>query len=277
MTSYEHPHHITYIGYVDSKDRLSGTTSNFSTIIDLPPNNFDRVCLLQASIPKSYYLYDSSNNTFILRENSVNTTITIPVGNYNRVSFAVVLKSLLDGGSILLGGVNNNVYTITYPSKTLQTDTNKYTFTYTTNGASRTSSFLFQTNFSGIGFGFANSTTNAFVSSSLVSTNAINLSSKTRLFLKSNICNLANNQVLQEIFSSSVQDNSIITYQQNEIDANSKLFLAQDDNLFTFQLCDRFNNVVDLNGLDMVISIYLYKADDTNQYIKNDIILKNMT
>jgi len=277
MTSYEHPHHITYIGYVDSKDRQSGTTSNFTTILDLPPNNFDRVCLLQASIPKSYYLYDSSNNTFILSENSVNTTITIPIGNYNRVSFAVILKSLLDTASILLGGVNNNVYTITYPNKTLQTDTNKYTFTYTTNGAARTSSFIFQSNFSGIGLGFSNNTTNTFVSLSLISTNAINLASKTRLFLKSNICNLANNQVLQEIFSSSTQDNSIVTYQQNEIDANSKLFLAQDDNLFSFQLCDRFNNVVDLNGLDMVISIYLYKKDDTNQYIKNDIILKNMT
>lgn len=272
----EHPHHINFVGYIDSKDRIAGTTSNFTSIIDLPPNDFNRVCLLQASIPKSWYLYDTTNNTFTLRENGVNTTITIPVGNYNRVSFAVILTSLLNTASQLLGGVNFNTYTITYPNKTLQTDNNKYTFSYTTTGAARSSSFIFSTNYCGLGFGFVNGSTVNFVAQSLVSVNAINLASKTRLFLKSNVCSLANGQILQEIFSSSVQDNSIVTYQQNEIEANSKLFLQQDDNAFSFQLCDRFNNVVDLNGLDMVISIYLYRADDTNQYIKNDIILKNL-
>jgi hypothetical protein len=272
----EHPHHINFVGYVDSKDRLSGTTSNFTSIIDLPPNDFNRVCLLQASIPKSWYLFDSTNNTFTLQENTSTTTITIPVGNYNRVSFGVILQSLLNTASQLLGGINFNTYTITYPNKTLQTDNNKYTFSYTTMGTARTASFIFSNNYCGPCFGFNNGSTNPFVTQSLVSVNAINLASKTRLFLKSNVCSLANQQILQEIFSSSVQDNSIVTYQQNEIDANSKLFLAQDDNAFSFQICDRFNKVIDLNGLDMVISLYFYRFDDTNQYIKNDIILRNI-
>lgn len=272
----EHPHHINFVAYVDSKDRISGTSSNFTSIIDLPPNDFNRVCLLQASIPKSWYLFDSTNNIFTLQENSSTTIITIPVGNYNRVSFGVILQSLLNTASQLLGGINFNTYTITYPNKTLQTDNNKYTFTYTTTGAPRSASFIFSNNYCGPCFGFNNGSTNPFDTQSLVSVNAINLASKTRIFLKSNVCSLANGQILQEIFSSSVQDNSIVTYQQNEIDANSKLFLAQDDNAFSFQICDRFNKVIDLNGLDMVISLYFYRFDDTNQYIKNDIILRNI-
>jgi hypothetical protein len=42
----------------NSKDRISGTNSNFvSTPIDIGINKFDSVCLVSASIPKSFYKY----------------------------------------------------------------------------------------------------------------------------------------------------------------------------------------------------------------------------
>ena len=285
----EHPHHITFTAYIDSYTRTAGTTSNFTCKIDLPPNNFDRVCLLQCSIPKSWYLFDSTNNTFILREidqvapfGTYNLTITIPVGNYSRISFASIVEALLNTASAsLAAGPYTNTYTITYPSSS-QTNTNKYTYTSTSVSAPtlKTSSFIFSSNNCGIPLGFNNSSTNAFSQVGLIgtlqSTNAINLSSKNRLYLKSNLCQLANKTILQEIFSNNVQDNGIIVYQQSEIDANSKLFFSNSDNLFSFQLTDRFDNIVDLNGLDFVMSIYFYKIDDTNQYIKNNIILQTL-
>lgn len=277
-TDYSHPHHITFTAYIDSVSRTSGESGNFTTKIDLPPNNFNRVCLLQASIPKSWYLFDSTNNTFILKENSNQTTITIPVGNYTRISLASVLSLLLTNASKTapLGDISNyNTYSINYPTSS-QTNTNKYIYSYITTGVVKNASFLFQTNNCCIPLGFNNSSTNVFTSLSLQSVNAINLSSKTRLYIKSNLCQLANRAILQEIFSNSVQDNGLVVYQQNEITANSKLFFSNSDNVFSFQLCDRFDNPIQLNGLDWTCSIYFYTEDDTNQYIKNNIILQNL-
>lgn len=289
QSSSSHPHHITYTAYIDSSTRSSGTPSNFTTKLELPPNEFDRVCLLQASIPKSYYLFDSTNNTFILQEidqvspfGTYNLTITVPVGNYTRINLASIVTSLLNTASASLSaGPYTNIYTITYPSSS-QTNTNKYTYTSTsTSGPTlKTSSFVFSTNNCGIPFGFDNSSTNPFTQVSLVgtlvSTNAINLSAKTRLYIKSDLCSLANGSILQEIYSTNNQDNSIIVFFQNDIDVNSKLFLSNSDNLFSIQLCDRFGKIIDLNGLDITLAIYFYKTDDTNNYIKNDIILKNL-
>lgn len=290
MTSNEsvHPHHITFTAYIDSSTRTSGTPSNFNTVIDLPPNNFDRVCLLQASIPKSWYLFDNTNNTFILREidqvspfGTYNLTITIPVGNYNRINLASIVTALLNtASSSLSAGPYTNIYTITYPSSS-QTNTNKYTYTSTsTSGPLKTSTFIFSSNNCCIPFGFNNSSTNVFTQVSLVgtliSTNAINLSSKTRLYIKSDLCELSNKSILQEIYSTNIQDNGIIVYIQSEIEANSKLFLSNSDNLFSIQLTDRFDNIVDLNGLDITLSIHFYKTDDTNSYIKNDILVRQL-
>lgn len=277
-TDYSHPHHITFTAYIDSYNRVQGTTSNFTCKIELPPNDFNRVCLLQASIPKSWYLFTSNNNTFILKENSNQTTITIPVGNYTRISLASVLSLLLTNASKTspLGDISNyNTYSINYPTSS-QTNTNKYTYSYVTTGVVKNASFLFQTNNCCIPLGFNNSSTNVFTSLSLQSVNAINLSSNTRLYLKSNLCSLANRTILQEIFSNSVQDNGLVVYQQNEIEANSKLFLSNSDNLFSFQLCNRFDEIIDLLGLDFTMSVYFYKADDTNSYIKQNILLQNL-
>ena len=192
-----HPHHVNFTAYIDSYTRTSGTTSNFTCKLELPPNSFDRVVLLQASIPKSWYLFDSTNNTFVLREidqvspfGTYNLTITIPVGNYNRINLASILSSLLNTASASLSaGPYTNTYTISYPSSS-QTNTNKYTYTSTSTSAItlKTSSFVFSNNNCCIPLGFDNSSTNAFTNIALVGTllsvNAINLSSKNRLFIK---------------------------------------------------------------------------------------------
>ena len=48
------PHSIFYI---DSQNRTSGTSGNFSINLNMPPNNtYNRIVVMQASIPKSFYL-----------------------------------------------------------------------------------------------------------------------------------------------------------------------------------------------------------------------------
>ena len=41
-------------------------------------------------------MINSTNNTFILEENSIQTQITLPIGNYNRISLKNVLETVLN-------------------------------------------------------------------------------------------------------------------------------------------------------------------------------------
>ena len=59
------------IFYIDSQNRLNeaDTSSNFTVRVDMPPmNKYNRICVLQASIPKSYYLISDGRNTLALNE-----------------------------------------------------------------------------------------------------------------------------------------------------------------------------------------------------------------
>ena len=91
------------IFYVDSAQRIvsdTSTTSNFSYKFDIDPNsNFDMVVVLDLSIPTSYYLVQSGQNTFILEELGVPTIITVSVGNYSRSSFGNTITTLLNSNS----------------------------------------------------------------------------------------------------------------------------------------------------------------------------------
>jgi hypothetical protein len=97
---------------INSADRISGTNGNFQYKIDMPKNSgYDRVCLLQALIPKSYYLVASPFNTFTLSENGVNTLITVTPGNYNVRSWITLMGALLTTSSS-----QGYVYAIAFPN-----------------------------------------------------------------------------------------------------------------------------------------------------------------
>ena len=102
--------------YINSRDRISGTDSDFLYQFEMPADvKFDHVCVMQACIPKSYYLI-KANETFTLTEDAKSVNISLPVGNYTRKSFASTLQSMLTTNS-----PNGYTYTVTYPtSSTVQ-------------------------------------------------------------------------------------------------------------------------------------------------------------
>ena len=53
--------------YIDSHNRLNGT-SNFLYQLDYKDEDYDYCVVLQPSIPKSYYLVQSGQNTFHYEE-----------------------------------------------------------------------------------------------------------------------------------------------------------------------------------------------------------------
>ena len=69
------------IFYIDSQNRTSGTSGNFSINFDMPPNNsYNRIVVMQASIPKSFYLVSAPYNTFQLLETGTTLQPQIHLG-----------------------------------------------------------------------------------------------------------------------------------------------------------------------------------------------------
>jgi hypothetical protein len=168
-----------YYYYIDSRQRLSGTDSNFSYNISLPDDHdFTHVCLLNALIPKSYYLIQAGFNTFQLQEGDETVTVTKSPGNYLLNVFKTIIGQLLTAAS-----PSGWVYTLTYPSGN-QPDTGM--FTYSVSGNTSQPSIICGSNlFEPLGF-FMNST-NTFINNSLTSTTVIKLVSEDRLNIHSSI------------------------------------------------------------------------------------------
>ena len=95
------------IYYINSENRISGTSSNFTYQIDIPEGlRIDSCCVLSMTIPKSYYLVRNKYNQVTVTFDGVPFVVTVPRGNYTAVNFMPVLVSLLndlknpDGSSV---------------------------------------------------------------------------------------------------------------------------------------------------------------------------------
>ena len=268
-SSSSHPQVVSF----NSKDRQSGSNSNFvSAPVDIGINKFNAVCLLCASIPKSYYNLPSGYNTFTLTEKAVSTTITIPVGSYNKINLASVLSTLLTAGSTTLG--NNWTYVVSNPSPTVA-DTFKFTFTVSGNGAFQPTITMSSTSpFRQLGL--EQSTAYPFVANILVSVNAINLAYVLRMFIKSNICNDSTDGVLDEILSvGSFAPQSVLFYQQFNIDVNTRVFNSNNPNSWNFNIVDSYGQEIDFNGIPWAFTLVFYQRNDTHELHKNELMITN--
>lgn len=72
-----------------SSDEGTGTPGDFLITMHIPATH-DRISLIAASIPKSYYLINSSDNTFHIGA----VTYTIPIGNYSLSKLVAALNTL---------------------------------------------------------------------------------------------------------------------------------------------------------------------------------------
>jgi len=268
-SSSSHPQVVSF----NSKDRQSGSNSNFvSSPIDIGINKFNAVCLLCASIPKSYYNIPSGYNTFTLTEKAVSTTITIPVGSYNKINLASVLSTLLKAGSTTLG--NNWTYVVSNPSPTVA-DTFKFTFTVSGKGAFQPTITMSSTSpFRQLGL--EQSTAYLFVANVLVSVNAINLAYVLRMFIKSDICNDSNDGILEEILSvGSFAPQSVLFYQQFNIDVNTRVFNGNNPNSWNFNIVDSYGQEIDFNGIPWAFTLVFYQRNDTHELHKNELMITN--
>ena len=244
------------IVYVSSSDRISGTSNDF--IINLcdrikTPNNYDTVSLINFSCPKSYYLFNSLNNRFIVIENGNQTVITIPIGNYDFYTLTNELNTLLSAC----------VYTYQVTNSQL---TGKFLFTVSNNNNIQPS----------IDFNTANSAYKilgfdkllyTFAGNTLSSANIVNLQLTNTVRL---CANFIYRGTLATIIPN-IADFSMINY--NEYNPNFTSHSITNTSLgnVRFWLLDGItNNPLNLNGLDWFCTFAIYKKNSYYEHMIED-------
>lgn len=253
------------IFYINSTNRLSGSHSNFSYKLELrPETEFTHVAVMQAIIPKSYYLIQEEQNTITLNENGSLSIITIPIGNYTRSSFVSIFQTTLNAS-----GVWN--YLVSIDDTTTGPETGKLLFTVTGNSDIQPS-FIFTT-FLYEMLGFEQNSTISFQNNSLTSINVINMQKEASVFIRSDIVSNSGDNILQDVFTSNTSDYGNIIFQNENINYNCKK-LNSSQKVYDFYLTDENNNPINLNGRNWQITICLFNKNDLLNIIKRYIQFK---
>jgi len=145
-------------------------------------------------------------------------------------------------------------------------DTGKFTYTVSGNSSQPSiivTDVLFEP------FGFFQSSTNQFVNNSLTSTTVINLQSETRLLIHSSLVNNpAQDNVLISINATSNVCFSTISYINYAPEYRTHRLMSQQIQTASFSLTDESGRVLDLNGLNMNLTLLFFKIDPVYDFVK---------
>jgi len=242
----------TYTVFIDSSQRVNGTTDNFSIQLKRPfilskPSNYFQVTVKSAEIPYNFQQVNVNNNVltfqFVRGVYNLTSSITIPKGNYNVNNLLSVLKSNISPQFI-----------ITYDNVK-----NKFTFTHATND------FMFMSSSTCLQIlGFNNNETiasNPSASLSLTSVNCVNVYSIRTIQVNSNLITYNINKVQKNNFCIlcsvpiTCTPFSLIEY-INRTNFKTNLFLNRISNI-KIKLTDDNGNLIDLNGCHYSLTIQL--------------------
>lgn len=242
--------------YVNSRNKQEGSThEDFSISLDIDlSKHYDRVCMLSASIPKSFYIVQS-NDYFILDEGGLQANITISAGNYTRNSLASSLQTALNTAS-----PNNYSYTVNY--RQIQTSYDDGKFYFTTDGID--CSFIFNTTMYEV-LGFEPNETYNFSAGTLTSSNVVNLQKENVIYIKSDIVD-EQDGILQHVYGNSNASYSHIIFENSHVLETSKKFRGRNNNIsvYNFMIVNENGVKLQLNGVNWVCVLMLYKSDNIN-------------
>lgn len=248
--------------YINSKNRATGTTSDFQVtvpgFIDLNdnPNKYRvKLSVLRAVIPYSFYNMTNNNNKFRLSEsdddgvtNLVSNDFTIPIGNYDAITFRNKIKELI------AAWVRPTPFTYTF---LFDRSTHKFTLSIAEDNKKIVLEFLGdESAYLQFGFSEGASVSATFPSKSIASSNVIQLSGDHQVYVK---CSLSNDNTIDfntnsssltlvtlpidspafHLLTYSEMDDKADTYISNTIVDNFRLFLTNQNSI-----------PLDLNGLD---------------------------
>ena len=230
---------------IDSRDRLSGSTSTTDFRIKLPEaikvNSTIRI--VDLIIPRTFYTFGSSNSTITFDEvSTADQTATITSGSYTTSELTSHLKTILDAAS-----TDGQTYTVSYDNNTM-----KITIACDANVDLRFS----ETNSPYYELGFSNADTGA--GTSHVASNVIQLQGHNYLYIDLNNTN-------DEVRSSSSADSGtfyfpfvgsrgdITSFSDNSYKQSTKF--KQGANYLHVKVKGRGNSVISLNGADFIMTL----------------------
>lgn len=227
--------------YLDSKDKVSGTNSDFQiNVTDLVTNSHKEISIESVILPKSFYAINANNRTFQLTISASSETISLTLGNYTMAQFLTELKTKLDASSLTA-----DIFTVTYSTSTgaltIVSDLNAFTIT----SGTRNYRYL----------GLPPSTPQSSTSLSWTSPRVIDIGSTRYLDIllsgvglaSSNTYN-ANNDVLARVFAN-VANFETIYYTSGNFDYVS--IFGDKLSILRISVVDDFGDVVELNGSDI--------------------------
>ncbi len=235
--------------YLDSADRLTGTSDNF--IIDLsrqiPPNAvFDSVTLCSAAIPKSWWIINATNNILNFTENGTPLTATIGNGNYSAADLGTQIGAVMSAASTI-----SATYTLV-----LNTRLGQYYFT-TNNAAPTTIDFTAATGLEKI-LGF-DASIYTFTALAILAPYVCNLQLTNVVQINSSLVGGAD-QVLCEIIPDSISYSTLVYNEQNA-GLVAKPMKNTTNSIFSFNLVDTDERAIDLHGLNWSAVIVLFRAN----------------
>lgn len=251
------------IFYINSGDQLINVKNTWKADLQLPSysERFDRITVLQANIPISYYMIQSGYNSFVLNENGTSVEISITPGNYNANSFSTIMSSLLTTNS-----PNGYTYTIIYPINFTENNTGKFTFRVSNSVVQI--SFIFDDSPIHEQFGFDANSENFFSGGYLTSQNVLKFIPEDTLFIHSSLVNNNQDDVLQEFYNSNSIPFSILTWLNPDPLAFSKPLVKGLQKNISFSITDEDGKPIFMNGLNIMLSICLYKSNNINSKIE---------
>jgi len=255
------------VEYINSALRSNGTNESFTWTITMSQDEvYDKVVVLFANIPISYYLVSSGSNVFQLQELTTVVNITVPPGDYSSNSFINVVLPLINSAS-----PNHWTYTMSINNSFTSAQNGLYTWTVSGNSSNQPS-FIFPTgNYLFDQFGFSAGSTNVFVGNTLTSVNVLNFVPETSIYCYSNLIETRDNNttnILQEFYGQNNVNFSNLVYQCTSLEGYSKTINNAHRNSFTMTLLDEYGNLMNLNGRPWFVTLLFYKSNNIYDIIK---------
>ena len=195
--------------------------------------------IVNCVIPYSFYNINSNNNVLNYKINSVNYSLTIPIGNYSIINLVAYLNSQLTNFTFAY----NKIY-------------NKITITNSINDfILNSSNFLTLIGFNNSNYISTNKTLTSPNCSNINYIRCINLISNIITYNINTSKNLVNNNNIICSIPVNTSPNTLIQY-QNTNNFRTNLFVNT-LNKIVIKLVDNNNNIIDLNGLNFNLTVQL--------------------
>ena len=220
----------------------------FKDALKIDRNSIEmRVSIVDAQIPISWYLIDSTNNQLTIKVNGISTTYTFPNGNYNVNTFISTWASVVG---------NNTQWNLSF-----DTITNKIKFQcYISNDVSFSDSDI-NSMFKIIGF-IPGNIYYSSISGIIYSSHCVNFSGITKINIKSNTFALKNVDSKNKgrtrtIASIPVNNasNGFIYY--NNFTQYKSIFKNYELSSIGLELQDDFKNYIKFNNIDWTLTIQI--------------------